>query len=77
MPDKTASVCFGLFYIGPAILEHSSKNLARTEKYFQYFFLFLLLTFKVVHSIFLLHGYADCLQNRQKDTRETLIDCSP
>ena len=56
MPDKTASVCFGLFYIGPAILEHSSKNLARTEKYFQYFFLFLLLTFKVAHSIFLLHG---------------------
>ena len=56
MPDKTASVCFGLFYIGPDILEHSSKNLARTEKYFQYFFLFVLLTFKVVHSIFLLHG---------------------
>ena len=56
MPDKTASVCFGLFYIGPAILEQSSKNLARTEKYFQYVFLFVLLTFKVVHSIFLLHG---------------------
>ena len=36
-------------------IECNNRNLARTEKYFQYFFLFVLLIFKVPHSFFLLH----------------------
>ena len=55
MPDKTVMVCFGLFCIGStSFAEYNSKNLIRTEKYTPYFFLFVNLTFKVWHSIFLL-----------------------